>query len=111
MEYKLKRARILLCVLAVLFIISLVETIYLWNNYELHAQTYYEAGYNDGLGQKALQTQAETHVYTWVYVTGSGEKYHEEDCRYVNDSSKCISLEDAINRGYTPCSVCNPPRP
>lgn len=50
-------------------------------------------------------------VSDYIYVTGSGEKYHRSDCRYVNDSSERISLEDAIDRGYTPCSVCNPPRP
>lgn len=71
----------------------------------------YKAGYNDGLNRNVLEEESNTHVYTFVYITGSGEKYHRSDCRYVNDSSKRLSLEDAIDRGYTPCSVCNPPRP
>jgi len=44
-----------------------------------------------------------------VYVTRTGKKYHREGCRYLRKSKIPISLKDAIKRGYTPCSVCNPP--
>ncbi|MCL6548970.1 MAG: hypothetical protein K6T30_08675 [Alicyclobacillus sp.] len=45
-----------------------------------------------------------------VYVTNTGTKYHREGCRYLSQSCIPISLADAKARGYTPCSVCNPPR-
>jgi len=44
-----------------------------------------------------------------VYITTSGKKYHREDCRYLSKSKIPISLDDAKQRGYTPCKVCNPP--
>jgi hypothetical protein len=42
-----------------------------------------------------------------VYVTKTGECYHIEGCSYLK-SSIPISLEDAISRGYRPCSRCKP---
>ncbi len=47
---------------------------------------------------------------TTVYVTTYGEKYHRSDCQYLYDSKHAISLSSAVNQGYKPCSVCNPPR-
>jgi len=44
-----------------------------------------------------------------VYITRTGRKYHRAGCRYLRKSKIPISLKDAIKRGYTPCSVCNPP--
>lgn len=43
-----------------------------------------------------------------VYVTKTGKKYHSSNCRSLSKSCIEISLSDAINRGYTPCSVCSP---
>jgi hypothetical protein len=45
-----------------------------------------------------------------VYITRTGEKYHRSGCRYLSSSKIAISLADAKARGYTPCSVCDPPR-
>jgi len=45
-----------------------------------------------------------------VYITKTGAKYHSAGCRYLSRSMIPISLKDAVARGYTPCSVCNPPR-
>jgi micrococcal nuclease len=45
-----------------------------------------------------------------VYITRTGAKYHSSGCRYLSRSLIPISLKDAVARGYTPCSVCNPPR-
>lgn len=45
-----------------------------------------------------------------VYITKTGEKYHRAGCRYINKSMIPISFEDAKSRGYTPCSVCQPPK-
>ncbi len=44
-----------------------------------------------------------------VYITRTGAKYHTAGCRYLKKSSIPISLSEAIERGYTPCSVCHPP--
>ncbi len=45
-----------------------------------------------------------------VYATRTGSKYHAAGCRYLAKSSIPISLDEAAKR-YSPCSVCNPPRP
>jgi micrococcal nuclease len=57
-----------------------------------------------GLGIAAL-----AGTKTTVYITRSGAKYHSEGCRSLSKSKIPISLEDAIQKGYTPCSRCNPP--
>lgn len=41
-----------------------------------------------------------------VYVTNSGKKYHHAGCQYLANSKIAISLEDAIDEGYEPCSKC-----
>jgi len=46
---------------------------------------------------------------TTVFITRTGKKYHADNCRYLSKSKIPITLKDAIERGYTPCSVCNPP--
>lgn len=46
---------------------------------------------------------------TTVYVTETGSKYHSAGCRHLKKSCISISLQDAIDQGYTACSVCNPP--
>ena len=43
-----------------------------------------------------------------VYITKSGSKYHSLVCQYLKKSQIEISLQDAISRGYEPCSKCNP---
>jgi hypothetical protein len=43
-----------------------------------------------------------------VHITRTGKKYHAAGCRHLSRSDIPISREDAIARGYTPCSVCNP---
>ena len=44
-----------------------------------------------------------------VYITRTGEKYHEFGCRYLSKSCIPISLTGAKRQGYTPCKVCKPP--
>jgi hypothetical protein len=44
-----------------------------------------------------------------VFITKSGEKYHQAGCQYLRSSSIPISLESAQARGFGPCSVCKPP--
>ena len=45
-----------------------------------------------------------------VYVTETGEKYHRDGCQYLRKSQIPISLDNAIDTGYGPCSKCDPPR-
>lgn len=44
-----------------------------------------------------------------VYVTDTGKKYHEYGCRYLQFSCIAQDLQQAISKGYTPCSVCITP--
>jgi hypothetical protein len=43
-----------------------------------------------------------------VYVTRTGEKYHDDACRYLSKSKIETTLADAKDKGYTACSVCKP---
>tara|TARA_B100000683_G_C12015653_1_gene359816 strand:+ start:9 stop:368 length:360 start_codon:yes stop_codon:yes gene_type:complete len=43
-----------------------------------------------------------------VYVTKTGSKYHLEECRYLRQSAYYINMADAIDKGFTACSVCKP---
>ena len=45
-----------------------------------------------------------------VYVTRTGKKYHRAGCGYLSDSKREISLEEAVEKGYSRCSKCNPPK-
>lgn len=44
-----------------------------------------------------------------VYVTKTGKKYHESGCGSLSSSSFSLTLDEAIQQGYTPCKRCNPP--
>ncbi|MCX6168690.1 MAG: hypothetical protein NTX65_05100 [Ignavibacteriales bacterium] len=44
-----------------------------------------------------------------VYITKTGAKYHSSGCQYLRRSSIPIELKDALDRGYSACSRCNPP--
>jgi hypothetical protein len=44
-----------------------------------------------------------------VYITKTGSKYHRDGCRYLSKSKIAITLKQAKDSGYTPCSVCKPP--
>jgi len=55
-------------------------------------------------GKKVQQQEAIT-----VYITKSGAKYHIDGCRYLSKSKIPITLQEAVQRGYTPCKVCRPP--
>jgi len=83
--------------------------------------TYYEQRARDsGKGLWSAPTTAQDSIIkenskqssssddTTVYITKTGTKYHRDECRYLARSKIPIKKTDAINRGYTPCSVCNP---
>lgn len=46
---------------------------------------------------------------TIVYVTTYGEKYHRSTCGYLWNSSRAITLRDAVLKGYGRCARCRPP--
>ena len=39
-----------------------------------------------------------------VYITKSGTKYHNADCKHLSKSKIEIDLQKAIDKGYTACS-------
>ena len=41
-----------------------------------------------------------------VYVTNTGSKYHATGCRSLRKSKRAITLAQAKQAGYTPCSIC-----
>ena len=43
-----------------------------------------------------------------VYITATGDKYHQAGCPYLKKSAIPTTKEKAITKGYTPCSVCKP---
>lgn len=47
---------------------------------------------------------------TIVYITKTGAKYHRDGCSSLKKSKIAIILQEAVNRGYEPCKICNPPR-
>lgn len=52
----------------------------------------------------------DTNAHLTVYITETGEKYHRSGCQYLRKSKIPISLGKAVERGYSRCSKCNPPR-
>ena len=44
-----------------------------------------------------------------VYVTKTGKKYHTSACSSLRNSSIPITLSEANQKGYGPCSKCDPP--
>lgn len=45
---------------------------------------------------------------TVVYITDTGSKYHNSECRHLKKSKIEISLSDAKSQGYDPCGTCKP---
>jgi len=48
---------------------------------------------------------------TVVYITANGKMYHRGSCSSLRQSKIETTLDNAVNRGYSPCSRCNPPAP
>lgn len=46
---------------------------------------------------------------TTVYITRTGAKYHRAGCSYLSKSQTAITLQEAKQKGYGPCSRCKPP--
>lgn len=43
-----------------------------------------------------------------VYITRTGIRYHRGSCWYLRRSKLPVEIEEAKERGYTPCKVCKP---
>lgn len=43
-----------------------------------------------------------------VYITKTGIRYHAVSCRYLHSSKIPIYKDEAVNKGYTECMVCEP---
>ena len=68
-------------------------------------------GGNNNQAQSSSQvqeSQKKDTISETVYITKSGKKYHRAGCRYLKSSIAIRSKDDAVKRGYTPCSACNP---
>ncbi len=56
----------------------------------------------------SIVTNTEDNTSYTVYITETGNKYHSGSCSYLRKSKISISKSDAVSRGYTACSRCNP---
>lgn len=116
-----KRLRIIVFALAVLLIGLGVCAFIAINHYNAEASIQYELGYQDGKEAANAETQNDSSYTTndteeadhsnnasndTVYVTDTGSCYHQAGCSYLRSSSHAISLEEAIDEGYEPCSRC-----
>lgn len=55
----------------------------------------------------SVSTQVTESKGQTVWVTGSGKKYHYKTCRYVNNTSRELKVDDAKKQGYEPCKICH----
>lgn len=44
----------------------------------------------------------------YVYVTNSGSKFHSPGCDDLDSTPHKLTVEQAQEKGYAPCKVCNP---
>jgi micrococcal nuclease len=51
----------------------------------------------------------QTSESSTVFITKTGAKYHKDGCSSLRKSKIPKTLSEAINAGYSPCSLCNPP--
>lgn len=61
------------------------------------------------INDKPLGNKGPGSGETTVYITDTGDKYHLDGCRYLNESKIAILLSEAKAKGYKPCGVCKPP--
>lgn len=52
------------------------------------------------------EMQKELAENVTVYTTHSGLKYHQKNCRYMPNGGQPVTLREAVEAGYEPCSKC-----
>ena len=57
-------------------------------------------------GSKSIENTPTASVI--VYITNSGSKYHAKGCSYLKNEITELELDEALAKGYTPCSRCKP---
>ena len=106
---RLSRIHLLVGILAgIAAIIGVTYTIYTDACPPHRAQQPNDSNHVEGPEESDHTGEADEEQVT-VYITKYGKKYHRVGCQYLSRSSYPISLEEAKAKGYTPCSVCNPP--
>lgn len=72
---------------------------------EAEEQARIQAEQQAAADQQAAQQQTQERI---VYVTPTGEKYHDPNCRTLSRSKTLIPMteSEAIAAGYGPCGVC-----
>ena len=95
-----------------LAVVVLVESVIIASNLFKNRQNYdlnnvvAASSYSDTSNVVSVDNTLSEEVY---YVTTTGKKYHEADCRYVKGKSNIIALSpEQEMSNYSPCSVCNP---
>lgn len=79
------------------------------SNYEVK---YYSSSNNENYSNNNGTTSNSTTAHTYV-ASANSNKFHESSCSQahrIKDSNKITfsSKDEAINAGYSPCSICNP---
>lgn len=57
---------------------------------------------------KAEEPTSEAQNSSVCYVTSSGTKYHRDGCSYLKKSKTKMTVQEAKDCGYSPCSRCYP---
>lgn len=63
-----------------------------------------------GLDSATIRTALRSRDDATVYITDTGDKYHREGCRHLDESRHALGLLDAKAGGYGPCRTCAPPQ-
>lgn len=79
------------------------NTLYLLSGTSDSSWSYTDVTLDDPIAGDQSEAAADT-----VYITDTGEKYHEDGCQYLSDSKIPVSRSEAIRRGLDPCSKCEP---
>lgn len=61
-----------------------------------------------GFSAEFPQTNNSDRKEVVVYITRTGEKYHQSDCRYLRQSKIQTTKKEAVKNGYSACKVCKP---
>ncbi len=69
----------------------------------------YNPRWTDKEESEPVTIEAKQSQLGMVYANPVNALYHAANCEQVGDGSEYLSVQDAINAGYAPCPLCNPP--